>query len=787
MKKVFTLVFAFLAMTMISKAQILLSEGFEGGSIPATWTIIDSDGDGNNWQAVELDNAHSGSGLATSESYINYVGALTPDNWLISPAVTLTSPANLTFWVQGQDANYAAEYYSVYIATNNTVAAFTATTPVLSTVSTANWEQKTIDLSSYVGQTIYVAFRHHNITDMYRLNLDDIEIFAQPTSPTIAANPSTLNFPTTIVGNTSSAMQVNVMGYVLTAGINATTTAPFEISADGTTFGTTASLPANGGTMYVRYVPTTAGASTGSITLSSTGATDVVVALNGNAIECSAENTLPYVEDFDNGVFPPYCWQLISTASETWSTYDDYGNTWASCVGSDSEIQNEQLITNTFDFSNYTHAILMGFNFMSNYNYVVDSNAVDLVIYASTDGGTTFATTPIWKLSECGIHFANWTPTPASINISSLAGESNVAFKIAMEGSICQVLFDSLYIQAIDNPTITTTAEESYNMYAEVGATQTIQFDVVTYNLTTAAVATTDAPFELSADGTTFGTTATLPLDGGTIYLRYTAAAGTQTGNVTIAATGANTVTIALAGEGYTCGGFPIEENLNHGGNLPGCWTVIGTDENPIVMALTEGTEDNYVLRFSSYALAASYDQYLISPEITYGNGEMMFSFDYLPSHSTAETFSVGYSTTTNDISAFTWINDMSASNNSAWSTYNDAVPQNAKYVAIKYTSSWLYYLYIDNLKIEESNSVVDHTQSAVQVFPNPAADYVNITADASINSVEIFSLAGKKIAAYDANDMMTTINTSSLANGMYMIRINTENGVVTQKITVSR
>ena len=99
-----------------------------------------------------------------------------------------------------------------------------------------------------------------------------VEIIPATTDPIIIVNPTELSFFTEV--NTSSvAKTVNVRGYNLTADITATVAAPFEVSADNTTFGTTATLTGNG-SLYVRFAPTAEGEANGTVTISSTGATD---------------------------------------------------------------------------------------------------------------------------------------------------------------------------------------------------------------------------------------------------------------------------------------------------------------------------------------------------------------------------------------------------------------------------------------------------------------------------------------------------------------------------------
>lgn len=189
MKKITTTLLAMFLTIMVVNlhpltAQTLFHEGFDDGMLPAGWMVVDVDGDGYTWDATfqyqeNPSDAYMGDGMIASASYINEEGALFPDNWLISPAISIPGNAILTFWVKGQDASYFAENYSVYIATSNTVAAFEQTSPVLTGTTIHGWEQKVVDLGAYAGQTIYIAFRHHNSTDMYWLDLDEVEVYQE--------------------------------------------------------------------------------------------------------------------------------------------------------------------------------------------------------------------------------------------------------------------------------------------------------------------------------------------------------------------------------------------------------------------------------------------------------------------------------------------------------------------------------------------------------------------------------------------------------------------------------
>lgn len=99
--------------------------------------------------------------------------------------------------------------------------------------------------------------------------------------PTIAA-PASIPAFSTIAGIVSLPQSFTVVGTNLTANIDLVASAGFEVSNDGTNFASAATLPLAGGTGYARVSSTAAiGPVTGSITLSSTGATNKTIGLTG--------------------------------------------------------------------------------------------------------------------------------------------------------------------------------------------------------------------------------------------------------------------------------------------------------------------------------------------------------------------------------------------------------------------------------------------------------------------------------------------------------------------------
>jgi hypothetical protein len=74
---------------------------------------------------------------------------------------------------------YRAEHYSVWVSTTGTdVADFTMVYEETISTTHTNWEyqNRQVNITDYDGMNIYVAFRHHDVTDMDRIVIDNIEI-----------------------------------------------------------------------------------------------------------------------------------------------------------------------------------------------------------------------------------------------------------------------------------------------------------------------------------------------------------------------------------------------------------------------------------------------------------------------------------------------------------------------------------------------------------------------------------------------------------------------------------
>jgi gliding motility-associated-like protein len=126
---------------------------------------------------------------------------------------------------------------------------------------------------------------------------------ASSSIPTLSASVTSLSFGNQNAGTPSAAQTYTLSGSNLTAGFTATTAAPFSVSKDNNSFGTTVSFSAieaqSPQTVYVRITATSAGPINGNIANTSTGATTVNIPLTATGFT-SVINTASTNIDFSN-------------------------------------------------------------------------------------------------------------------------------------------------------------------------------------------------------------------------------------------------------------------------------------------------------------------------------------------------------------------------------------------------------------------------------------------------------------------------------------------------------
>ena len=216
---------------------VAFTEDFENGL--GNWTLINTDGDSYNWQTVDLTTNFSGQFTAKDGSYVvmsrswisNSVGAVTPDQWLISPQIADLG-GTLKYYIMDDGNNYQ-ENYRIYVSTSGkAVSDFVPVTDDMLSPNSKEWTEVSIDLSSYKGQAGYIAFRHYNCTDEDFMFLDAISFTTKQPAEWNYVNGVTS--PYTITGLTpNTTYEVQVQGKYESAITDWTASTIFTTFAGG--------------------------------------------------------------------------------------------------------------------------------------------------------------------------------------------------------------------------------------------------------------------------------------------------------------------------------------------------------------------------------------------------------------------------------------------------------------------------------------------------------------------------------------------------------------------------
>ncbi|MCG2430878.1 T9SS type A sorting domain-containing protein [Aequorivita xiaoshiensis] len=86
------------------------------------------------------------------------------------------------------------------------------------------------------------------------------------------------------------------------------------------------------------------------------------------------------------------------------------------------------------------------------------------------------------------------------------------------------------------------------------------------------------------------------------------------------------------------------------------------------------------------------------------------------------------------------------------------------------------------NLTDEPIASIGDNLAEMIAVYPNPTTDVLNlnIPSNIEVTNVAMYDVLGKNVGAVYSNG---TINTSSFAQGVYTLKVETTSGTLTQKV----
>ena len=101
------------------------------------------------------------------------------------------------------------------------------------------------------------------------------------------------------------------------------------------------------------------------------------------------------------------------------------------------------------------------------------------------------------------------------------------------------------------------------------------------------------------------------------------------------------------------------------------------------------------------------------------------------------------------------------------------------------YEDNTTYYKAVDSISCDEPYiyNIPRREPSPVNVHPNPVSDNLTVTSDSPIQSVTVYDHTGRVVYSRQSSDNMLTINMASWSSNLYLLRVETKDGVVVKKI----
>lgn len=722
--------------------QFPYEEGFENGT--TDWTFVDNDNDGFNWATFTTD-PHGGATCISSASYDNpSYTALTPDNWMISQEIQL--PAGSTFelsWYDAaQDANYPADHYAVYIATTNTVAGFTATTAVYETTLSANvWAKRTVDLTSYAGQNVYVAFRHYNCTDQFVMKIDDIRI-GTPGAPDITVAGDLAGFVNETLSFTATCSDT-------AATINWTLQSATPATATGTAVD---AVWATAGTFIVKASATNA---------NGTASDSIAVAI----LDCTGVQAVPFTESFENGLG---CWSVLDVDADgtTWEIGEGAGYDGTSCVYTTYGDANDNwLISPQITIPNDGSAYLLSWYSMIQSSYYPETYEV-LVSTTGSANTTNFTSVFSETLNE-----TNWVKR--TVSLANYAGQTiNIAFRNTSLDMFRQYV-DYVKVSAPEVPNNLVISGPTTLQVNQSGTyTATCDDATATYAWTIDGEASTETSDTLTASFATAGAH--------TIVATATNSVGSisETLNVTVISCEAITT------YPYTMG-FEAGEDIT-------CWTFVDADgdgynwTSDVQYEAYEGvgliSSASYMNEISS---ALTPDNWMITPalEIPAGsNYDLSWMVAAQDASYSDENYAVYVSTTGMNTTDFTTtLYDGTSTGEWTMQVANlGAYAGQTIYIAFRhYNTTDMFWLNIDNIRIGEALAPIVTLQGPTQAISGQMVTFTAVSGNATSYAWTVDGQA--------ASETSNTLTTSFTTAGTHSVSVTATNstGSTTETATI--
>ncbi|AGC78719.1 putative secreted protein (Por secretion system target) [Nonlabens dokdonensis] len=699
------------------------TEGFNStSSTQDCWTVIDENGDGDQWDLNYGFNTSEGDEVAAINTDFN---GGNNDDYLISPAITLTGVDRLRYDYRVQSAGEPDDMEVLISTTGNSVADFTTVLLPVATYSNTTYMEEIIDLSAYTGD-VYVAWRiPTTTTDGWRMYIDNVRFEVTPAcdEPVMltatAATTTTIDIGFTERGTaTSWEIEYGAPGFVLGSGT--------LVAASSNPFTLTGLTPGLCYDYYVRSACPTSGFSPWS-------------AAGNFCTQCLAFD-VPFQEGFNANSTTQQCWTVLDENGDgdQWDldyAFNAFEGDQSAAINTDFNggVDDDYLISPQINLTAAGQRLIYQYRVQSSF----EPNNME-VLLSTTGLAPADFTNVLLPVAQ----YANTSYMEQTIDLSAFSGPVYIAWRIpptALDG--WRVYIDDVVVEDIPtcpDPLMVAASAVQANSAdiswaAEPLATGvTIEYGPCgfvpgTMDPNAVTVTATSNPFNISG------------LVSGTCYEAY----------VSFDCSGDPSVLSAAAVFNTQCDPIPspYQEGFNSASTTENCWSVIDANGDGDAWDLNYAQnpfEGDQVAVINTDFNGGSDDDYLVSPTITLtGNQQLRYQYRVQSSFE-PNNMEVLLSTTGAGAADFT-VTLLPAAQYSN-TTYMEQVIDLSAYtgnvnVAFRIPPSSIdgWRMYIDDVNFEDRPSCPKPDMLAVDMVQPTSANFSwNETGSATVWQVEV-------------------------------------------------
>jgi|GEM_PF-2001472 hypothetical protein len=192
----------------------------------------------------------------------------------------------------------------------------------------------------------------------------------------------------------------------------------------------------------------------------------------------------------------------------------------------------------------------------------------------------------------------------------------------------------------------------------------------------------------------------------------------------------------------------------------------------------------------------ASNDQWLVTPQISVSSNYNLF-FYVRKFGAYMDLMDIKVSTTNNQIASFTTtlgtLNWSAADSGWATHVYNlSAYAGQNIYIAfnehVDDNQADGAAVFVDLVQVDVNAGIQNNTNDvAFKLFPNPVKNTLYIEAGSNISSVKVSNILGQVVTDEKVDGKKAQVNTSDFQPGVYFVAVDTEKGLISRKINVTR